>query len=493
MSLLLDALKKAAKEKQQAEKAGYSESFEEATVDSPLNNADELELPILDEMSEQSLSDGEPLDFSESLPQDPIDNLDDKFEELDLDTSSIEELDSEHDEQLEKEQLSDNEDVETIISNAEREENINSSYLIDKEDATAHPIVEDHQHEVAKSSEDARSYSGSENQAQQVFVSKKKSNTTTNIVLLVVLLLLLVSGIAWWAYEQYFSKPAPVAQLNQYNNRLPIVVESENLKEKAIEEESLDLQEALPVKKIEPITQQASNPKTKPLPKQRAKKETLKSQASEPKQRLSIIRTPVENILEKQLKQGYEAYQNGDYGRSRIAYSRALEEDKNNRDALLGLAANAMRKQEPDKAKHYYLRVLALNPQDPAARSGILELQEQRSSGSLAAIKEAIEQQPKSAPLYYSLGNQYAKQSNWGAAQAAYFQAFSLASDHPDYAFNLAISLDRMGKGSTALQYYQRASQLAETKPHSISLSALRQRVEYLKSQQLHAQGANNG
>ena len=63
----------------------------------------------------------------------------------------------------------------------------------------------------------------------------------------------------------------------------------------------------------------------------------------------------------------------------------------------------------------------------------------------------------------------YAKQSLWPQAQQAYFQAYQLQADSPDYAYNLAVSLEHLGQSRIALNYYRRA----------LELRALRGRAEF--------------
>jgi Flp pilus assembly protein TadD len=55
----------------------------------------------------------------------------------------------------------------------------------------------------------------------------------------------------------------------------------------------------------------------------------------------------------------------------------------------------------------------------------------------------------------------YAAQQRWGEAQSAYFDAYRLETDNPDYAYNLAVSLDQLGKGGAAADYYRLALELA--------------------------------
>jgi tetratricopeptide (TPR) repeat protein len=78
------------------------------------------------------------------------------------------------------------------------------------------------------------------------------------------------------------------------------------------------------------------------------------------------------------------------------------------------------------------------------------------------------------------LGNQYAQQSRWSEAQAAYFKAYSIDPQNADYAFNLAVSLDQLRQRKPALEYYQRALALADKRAASFDSAQARSRVQEL-------------
>ena len=73
--------------------------------------------------------------------------------------------------------------------------------------------------------------------------------------------------------------------------------------------------------------------------------------------------------IHPQVSAGYAAYQSGDLTKARNAYLQALRDEPANRDALLGLAAVEMRAQRYDLADGYYQRVLQADPAR-SARAG---------------------------------------------------------------------------------------------------------------------------
>lgn len=183
------------------------------------------------------------------------------------------------------------------------------------------------------------------------------------------------------------------------------------------------------------------------------------------------------------VKDAYRAYGEGNLSRARQLYHSVLEDNPGERNALLGLAAIAVKSDDPETAYRYYARILRENPADSAARTGLLSLQEQTDPAlSESRLKQMLATQPDAAYLYQALGHVHARSRRWPQAQQAYFEAYSRESRNPDYAFNLAVSLDHMGQAKTALEYYEKAMQLASGKPTGFSMSALQTRVDAIRN-----------
>jgi uncharacterized protein HemY len=123
----------------------------------------------------------------------------------------------------------------------------------------------------------------------------------------------------------------------------------------------------------------------------------------------------------------------------------------------------AQRQGRDADAQGWYQKVLEIEPRNSVAQTAILNRQANIDGanadevGRESQIKSMIAQQPEGANLHATLGNLYADNGQWPSAQEAYFNASRLAPNNADYAFNLAISLDQMGKSSLALKQYQRA------------------------------------
>lgn len=164
--------------------------------------------------------------------------------------------------------------------------------------------------------------------------------------------------------------------------------------------------------------------------------------------------------INSDLAQGYQALQEGRLEAAQSAYQRLLQQEPRNMDGLLGMAAVAVRSNNPAEAGRLYLRAIDVEPKNTFAQAGLLNLLGSADpAGSEAKLKRLLADQP-SAFLYFALGNLYAAGERWPDAQQAYFQAHHLAPSIPDYAFNLAVSLEHINQPKPALNYYQRALQL---------------------------------
>jgi tetratricopeptide (TPR) repeat protein len=191
-----------------------------------------------------------------------------------------------------------------------------------------------------------------------------------------------------------------------------------------------------------------------------------------------LIEQHQEEPIDPILNSAYLDYRSGKFDQAQQQYRRALSIDSNNTDALLGLAAIAQHRGEDNLASHYYVKVLALDPRNAVANAGVSALSNDNNRES--RLKTLLDEQQDSSSLHFALGNYYAEQSRWSEAQQAYFNAYKLAPGNAELAYNLAISLDRLGQNKSAVLYYQSALSLDPNQSADFDHKQVSQRIEKL-------------
>lgn len=242
------------------------------------------------------------------------------------------------------------------------------------------------------------------------------------------------------------------------------------------------MQAAFKEKTAKAATKQPSIlPKQKPRPSPDAGTKESKTLPADAGQAMSIEHGQRQNGINPTLLAAWQAYRRGDFDLARQHYSDILKQDVKSRDAMLGMAAIAQQQGQDDVAIHYYRKALALDPRDSAAHAGLLSLLGPGyEAGNESRLMQLLEQQPKSAALSFAIGNMFAAQLRWSDAQPFYFSASNLEPDNAQYAFNLAVSLDHMGKSRLAAQHYQRALELDNTVTFGIDRRQIQKRLDVL-------------
>ena len=192
---------------------------------------------------------------------------------------------------------------------------------------------------------------------------------------------------------------------------------------------------------------------------------------------ISVTKSQAQPGVNPTLMSAYEAYIDGKDSQAQKLYKQVLQRDVHNVDALLGMGAIAQRQGRADDAIGWFGKVLEVEPRNNIARAALIDNQAQgNAQNNESHIKNMLAKQPDDANLHAALGNLYAEQNQWPAAQQAYFDAYRLHAS-ADNALNLAVSLDQMGKSKLALPYYQRALTLAQTGANGIDKAALEARI----------------
>jgi tetratricopeptide (TPR) repeat protein len=228
---------------------------------------------------------------------------------------------------------------------------------------------------------------------------------------------------------------------------------------------------------LRPTAREPEAPLLKPQPRTRAPAPRAVSSAG-----TEVSASRAAPQVHPKVGSAYAAYLAGDLAAARADYQEALREEPANRDALLGLAALDVRAGRHEAAATAYLRLLQADPRDAHAHAALIALRAGRVDPVAAEsrVKLMLAENPGAHVLNFTLGNQFAQQGRWAEAQQEYFRAYAAEPDNPDFAYNLAVSLDHLRQPSLALQYYQRAITLAKARGASFQLQVAEDRAAQL-------------
>ncbi len=310
--------------------------------------------------------------------------------------------------------------------------------------------------------------------AQQFFTASNPPSSSKRTTWLLVILGIIVVGMGsgYYYLEPLLNQSSSIdfKELSKRHRLNPTLVKHE----KPIQQ---------PIVNVTPIARIKPKPIiVKPIiqPAKKVTKAQAKPVAQIPQpNKIHTLRKITINSVSKDLSKAYTALQTGNNKTAKRTYQKILHQDKNNRDAMLGLAALAIQNNNIPQAQKYYQQILHNYPKDINAQVGLIN-----SFGNVpkneTRLKLLLRQTPKAAYIHFSLGNLYANQERWELAQQAYFNALRYNKKHAGYAYNLAISLDRINQPKTALKYYQRALDLAHSSTANFNPKTVQKRINTL-------------
>lgn len=255
---------------------------------------------------------------------------------------------------------------------------------------------------------------------------------------------------------------------------------------------------------VGPATAPAKNQPIKPLPLTTASQDTSAPMPSPDGARPPVPRTsgrykrasessPTPLFVARTtgpapLEEAYAALVAGRQDDAARMYGEVLKVQPEERDALLGLAHIAHRAGRRDEAAEYYERVLRQEPDHPVAQAGLLALQA-RVDPALATsrTRDMAARHPESAAALATLGHLLVKEGRLADASLAFTRAQALEPNNPTHAYNLAVALDQLHQYDKARGYYERAlsgSATTSSLEPGFSRAAVQQRLEQLRSTQ---------
>ena len=183
------------------------------------------------------------------------------------------------------------------------------------------------------------------------------------------------------------------------------------------------------------------------------------------------------------MESAYAAYQSGNSQEASRLYREVLKQDPTQRDAWLGLAVIAHNNNQLEAALDAYKRVLRLEPQNPTALAGLTALNNNADEPRQESkLRELLARSPQEADLNHSLALVLSAERRWSEAQQLFFKAHTLAPQEPQFAYNLAVTLDQLRRPALAAQYYETALRLAQGKAASFDEARARTRLAALRA-----------
>lgn len=447
MSLLLDALKKAADDKQKSLQAEPDDPAILSSSSSGPDSSNTENTEVAGQETEELTLEGTEEDINEVIPADDIEAS------LELDIAELaHELKSQ--------------DVSSDEANTENTQ-IESLSLEDTSSASTGEFTV---------SDDALS----------MLINKtnrdvKQGKKTVIASALVAGLVILVLGGVYF----YMDMQAEISALERKHKIAMQSIRAKTNKEKAPEKSEIIrnlVSESGLDEKVQYAKQHISEDKKNLNPQANIKKNTVKNkQDVKPAPSLSIQKTKKSDPVGEKLDAAWLAYEAGRYDEAKNIYRDVLTVEKNNRDALLGLGAIAVIEKNNTVAKEIYLSVLEQDPRDPMATAALAGLHDESSLKSDEEyLLSMIAKNPGAQHLSFALGNNYAQQNKWKSAQQYYFEAWQSDHENADYIFNLAVSMDQLDKGQQAIKFYRDSLLKAKNKQVSFSREAVQKRINEL-------------
>lgn len=181
------------------------------------------------------------------------------------------------------------------------------------------------------------------------------------------------------------------------------------------------------------------------------------------------------------LKAAYRNLSQGQLDLAEAAYQSVLARRPHEKDALLGLAVIYQRKQQEDLAASLYRQVLNEDMGNAAAVAGLISLSIPADPvAAESQLKELLDIRPASPELHYALGSALAYQERLSEARQAFYIAYSLSPSNALYAYNLAVSLDRLHQPKAALPYYEKSLRLSRSDQTLFDQAAVAKRIRQL-------------
>jgi len=457
MSLLLDALKKAAEEKEN-NKAGTEEissqdkmlaeeSESAPEFDEQLDLEEELIAAETEEEFDLELPE---LDMAEAIEEEDLSEELNAIDEIaDIDNESETAVVVEAEPEPEPEQVA--QALDSIEASNEPAESVPEITPVQQTEIKQTPVAAIDTPEI-KAEEPAKQPDYNHSDARKILeVNQKRYRNNQRMA---------YYGLYFFAAILFFAGSYLYYTAEILDNSDKLTFKQKNkarVYEKTEQEKKIEQQVSIAKAKLAEIDNSKNKNSTAKVIKKKVARAVVKKAKT-----ISITKTKKEDPVSVLLQKAYKHYQAAEYVQSDALYKQVLLRDSRQHDALLGVAAIAVVNKDFTLAKNYYQQLLRYYPGDSIATSALVDLaKKQTTVASESQLKLLLREDPDAAHVHFSLGLLYANQGRAKESQQAFFDAFA-RDKKADYAYNLAVMLDKLGQQKAALNYYKQASDLSD-------------------------------
>jgi len=447
MSLLLDALKKAADDKK---KASQSSPVESDTSSSDMPEA--LAVSHADaETTDSSPASDTTTDAEQNIPE--------LTEELTLDALEVESVEPEP-----KDSSTEPEETKTGC----REESETESLSLEQQEEQKKP--------------EAKSYTVSDEALSMLIYKTNRDVKHNKRIVIFSMLLLSLAVLTSGGVFYYMDMQAEIEMLERKHQIAMQSMKSKTNSERAPEQSEI-IRNLVSDSGLDDKVQYAKKHMVDEKSSQKAARKTTPGKTgTAASAKVTFQKTKKTDPVSEKLDEAWLYYDDGRYGQAKKLYEDVLNLEENNRDALLGLGAIAVIEKDHALARSVYFSLLKQDPRDPIAIAALASLQ--NNSETLEADEKyllgMLQKNPDAPHLNFALGNIYAQQENWRSAQQSYFNAWQHDVENADYIFNLAVSMDQLGKQDQAVNFYRDSLIKAKNRQVSFSRDAVQKRITEL-------------
>ncbi|NBX02734.1 MAG: hypothetical protein EBR02_01440 [Alphaproteobacteria bacterium] len=185
-----------------------------------------------------------------------------------------------------------------------------------------------------------------------------------------------------------------------------------------------------------------------------------------------------------ELRKAYDAQLAGSSADAIVIYREILDNDADNKQALLGLATSYHRTGQLELARTLYGRVLTLDSTNRVALNNFLVLlTDEAPENALVQLKDLQQRNPEFAAVPAQIAVVYQKLRQPDKAIESMSRAVQLAPSNLSYRYNLAVLLDRQHHYEQAAALY---SQIIEATEHGEkspgNIQQIQQRLTFIRS-----------